>query len=120
MIAECLTFRVLREHGIATGATGLPRVPVAPESKAGRHATPATGATGQKYMEQREAPEPPQVQRPTPCNVIPLRRSVACRDCQHQQPRPDTSPAGLHPCGMGHGWHFANYPHACPEWKQRT
>ena len=120
MIAECLTFRVLREHGIATGATALPRLPVAPESEAGRHATGATGATGataQKCMEQREAPEPPQVPRRTGWNVVPLRKTVACRDCAHQLRQPDTSPAGTHDCSAGHGLHFAGERHGCADWQ---
>ena len=126
MIAECLTLRVLREHGIATGATPLPRVPVAPESKAGRPATGATGATAQKYMGQREAPDPPHGQTPTDrvrapqkagCKVVFLRRNVTCATCLHQQRRPDTSEAGMHSCDRGHRLHYAREQHACADWK---
>ena len=65
------------------------------------------------------APEPPQVPQPTRGNVIPMRRAVTCAACLHELHQANTSSAGLHPCGLGHGWHFANYPHACADWKPR-
>ena len=48
------------------------------------------------------------------------RPSVTCATCTHQQPRPDTSDAGMHGCTQGHPLHYANEPHTCTDWKPNS
>ncbi len=45
------------------------------------------------------------------------RPAITCAACTHQQPRPDTSDAGMHGCAKGHGLHYANATHACDDWR---
>lgn len=43
--------------------------------------------------------------------------AVTCATCTHQQPRPDSSEAGMHGCAQGHGLHFACERRACADWR---
>ncbi len=45
------------------------------------------------------------------------RPAITCAACTHQQPRPDTSDAGMSACAKGHGLHYALEPNTCTDWK---
>ncbi len=56
--------------------------------------------------------------RPTqPTTRLQPHPAITCASCQQQQQQPDTSDAGMHVCGKGHGLHYAREQHACADWK---
>lgn len=48
------------------------------------------------------------------------RPAITCAGCTHQQPQPNTSPAGMHGCAKGHGLHYARTAHPCADWHPVT
>ena len=54
-----------------------------------------------------------------PATRQPPRPAITCASCVHQQQQPDTSDAGMHGCGKGHGLHYAREQHACADWRPK-